>query len=437
MWAGINNGEQLELLWSMKKFDYVHFEPAFAELLSKVTVKPRVEKVPLDALVGRVLAEDLVSQQSVPRFDASHVDGYAVLASDTKLASTTKPVRLRVRGRVGPGERPTHVLGKGECLRILTGGFLPEGADAVIPQEEVEVTKQFILVSGPIERGLFVVPQGSDISSGEIVLRRGHIVRPQDVGLFSGLGLQRIRVVARPRVAIIPIGSELVREAENAPEGKVFSSHDVAVEHLVRQAGAVPIRCDIVPDDVEMIGRALRSASEDCSMVLTIGGSSVSEIDLVEESVRRSGNGAIVAHGIKVQPGRVTGFGVIGGKPIIFLPGLIQSTINAYVFVAYPLIRRLLSMEARRYAGVVSASLKTGVKFSRFVSFKKVTWVRLSREDGTLMAEPILGDSSHLSVIARANGYIVTPEDVSECAPRTSVDVFLVPGVSSLEGFPS
>lgn len=417
-----------------RKLTYVDLDRAFHALLHKIHVEPQVELVPLAQAYGRVLAEPFISPVDLPPRDSSHVDGYAVRARDTQGTSKRHPVRLDVVGRAGPAEAPARQLSRGEAYRVLTGGYLPEGADAMVPQEDTVPDDHSIEVARPVPEGEFVVPQGSDFRKGEVVFRRGHVLRAQDLSTLGALRRFEVKVFRKPVVSIIPVGTELVDRPEDVAPGKVFNGHALTVARLVEAAGAVPLIMKIVPDERGALAESLRNASAQSDLLLTVGGSSVSEIDLVAEALGSVQGSEIVAHGLKVQPGRVAGFGLAGGKPIVLLPGLIQSTINAYVFIAYPLIRLLLGLPPRRDAFALAATLASDLHFARYVSFDKVTWVRLLPSRRGLLAHPVLGDSSHLSVVSRADGYIVTPANQAHVGRGTPVEVKTVPGISYVHG---
>ena len=217
---------------------------------------------------------------------------------------------------------------------------------------------------------------------------------------------------SKPSVGIISVGSELTDNFEEITSGKTLRSHDFMVKQLVSDLGAIPKDHGIVPDNVDLIKTKLSSVLNDSSVILTIGGSSVGESDLVSQAVQELGDPGMLIHGLQLQPGRVAGFGCISGKPIILLPGLIQSTINAFIFLVFPLIRNLLRLPVDRKDWSLYATLSDSVTFNSFTSFKHITWVRLKRIENKLIAVPVLGDSSMLSVFLQSHGYILTDSNV-------------------------
>jgi molybdopterin biosynthesis enzyme len=278
-----------------------------------------------------------------------------------------------------------------------------------------------------------VVAKGSDFAQGVEVFRRGHRLSAVDVAPLATLGVFHVRVYAAPRTMILSVGSELTDRPDRVRRSRVFIGHAYTVAELVRAAGGHPTVVRPLPDERRTIQRGLGSAARQAELILTIGGTSVSEIDLVGAALRSVAGSELVAHGVKVQPGRVCGCGHVRGVPIVLLPGLIQSTVNAFVFIALPLLRRLQGLPETRYMGHVPARLTDGLVFRRFGSFKKVTWVRLTWQDGDLCATPIIGDSSHHHVLTTSQGYVTTPEGVEHVAAGTRVEVNLVPGISRVE----
>jgi molybdenum cofactor synthesis domain-containing protein len=368
----------------------------------------------------------------LPFADSSHVDGYAVKVEDTRGASSENPTVLRLVGEVGLVEVPQTVLGKGETIKVRTGSYLPAGCDGVIPKEYVEVDGLTVRVSRPVNLGAEVVPRGSDIKNGSMVLGRGHRLRAQDLEVLKILGQMEVTVAGRPVIALLSVGSELTDRPDEVGRGKIMSTHDIVVSHMVEHAGGEARDLGIVPDDLHALTEAMRRGLRDASMVLTIGGSSVGEADLVADAVDRLGSPGVVVHGLKLQPGRVSGFGVVDGKPIFFLPGLIQSTVNAFVFLAYPLLRDLLGLPRARREGVLYAHMAEALEFRRWQDFKKVTWVRVREGDGGLVAEASRGESGMFSVLLRSTGYVLTPEQKQRIEKGEAVAVNFVPGVSAL-----
>ena len=411
--------------------EYTDPDEVFDALLHAQLVQPKVVEVGVAEAFNRVLAEDVISPIDVPAFNSSHLDGYAIRSVDVADATPQNPVALTIRGYIDLGAQPPKNILAGEAYGVRTGSYLPEGCDAVVGKEDVYVEGEKVYVKKPVRAGAEVVRKGSDVAKGMVVLRSGHKLRAQDLGMLRLLRYDRVKVYAQPIVAVASIGSELTESVEEAERGKTLNTHAYTISALIKSAGGKPLYLGIVPDDMQMIKKMIVKALSRSSLVLTIGGSSVGEADLVSKTLKTL-TPTFYKHGLKLHPGRVGGCCVINGKAVLILPGLIQSTINTFVYLALPLIKKLTGLEASRYESTVRAKLAEDLIFHRFPDFKKMTWVSLKREDKDLVAYPIRGDSPMLNVLVRADGYILTPPNQMTVKKDTYVDVALVPGLSSL-----
>lgn len=418
----------------MRKIDvFTPIEEAFRILASSMELAPKAEEVDVEGSYGRVLAENLSSPIDIPATHISHVDGFAVRSQDVGKASREAPVILKVKGVIGPGERVIGEVRPGEAYRVLTGGAIPVGADAVVMQEFTEYLGDVVKVFAAVEPWENVDEAGGDVKKGEPIFREGHVIRSQDISFLMNLGFRRLRVYWRPVVCVMSVGSELTDKPDKARAGKVLNTHRYMVERLVESAGARPVYGGLIRDDVEEIESALHRALKSSDIVLVIGGSSVSERDFVAEALGRLGAKPLL-QGLRIQPGRVGGFGVVGGKPVIMLPGLIISTINVYVFLVYPLIRKLLGLNPRPYSWKTRARLISPVEFNpKYRGFKRIVWMKLERRGGELYAEPRGGPSSRYSIVVKADGYSVFPEGVERVEVGEEVEVRFVPGAASPE----
>ncbi len=408
---------------------FTPLDDAVRSLLSHIRVRPKVEEIRVWEGFGRVLAEEVISQVTVPPHDSSHVDGYAVRSEDVAKASPSNPVKLRVVGTAAAGEKPGKSIGPGEAYRVLTGGYLPEGADAVIQQEDVSVKDDLIEVLSPIERGANIDRAGRDAIAGSKILDRGHRIGAQDVGLLLRVGVRRIKVYSRPRVGVMSVGSELTDNPEE--EGKTLNTHRYSIELMLKAAGAQPEYLGLAPDEEEAILSMIREGLGSCDMVLVIGGSSVSERDLVAE-ILKGMKPSIFLQGVKLQPGRVVGYAVIGGKPVIMLPGHILSAISAYTFLAYPVIRMLQGLDPKPYSFKAKARLASTIKHGRWIEFKRIVWVRVEESEDGLVAEPRIGEASLYSIAVKSDAYTLIPENVGEVPEGSIIDIYFIPGVNHL-----
>ena len=302
-------------------------EEAFARIVSQFAALETESVSLLDAL-GRVLAEDVVSTEDVPAFDNSAMDGYAVRFADTQAASEAQPVTLRVVGDLAAGAVPTAPLGPEEAVRIMTGAPVPPGSDAVVPFEDTDRTDwaKFGTPPGtsgdPATVGILLPPEfqdnvrfrAEDIKVGEQVLARGKRIRPAEIGVLASLGRVQVAVYRRPVVAIIPTGDEVIEIDRPLQPGQVRNSAAHALEALVTTYGGVPRRLPVVGDTVEETRAALLSCL-DCDLIVTIGGVSMGDYDLVRNVL--GAEGEIDFWRIRMRP----------GKPLAF--GHIEATANA------------------------------------------------------------------------------------------------------------
>jgi molybdenum cofactor synthesis domain-containing protein len=393
-------------------------------MLETVDVKPKLEVIPSRDANGRVLAEDVVSKIDLPSRNLSHFDGYAVRAEDTVSASNNNPVFLKVVGRIYLATRGNLRMDSGETCYITTGAFLPEGANAVIMVEEAtNVKTDVIKVCRTMRVGENVIPAAEDVKRGETVLTKGHVLRAQDIGMLATLRVGKVNVFRRPVVAIISTGDELADRVEEAESDKVVNSHSLTVSEWVKECGGIPIELGIAPDDSARIKEKIDEGLGKADIVLTIGGCSAGDKDFVPRAINLVGEPGVIIRGIKRKPGRRSGLGVINGKPIVMLPGLIQSTIAGFLVFALPLIRLVGGLPATSQLPTISAKIAEDISFGSFTSFQQVTFVRIKKEQDQFIAEPILGESTLLSVPVKADGFIVTPENKSMIAKWEEVDV--------------
>jgi len=420
-----------------RKFLYASTDEALKKTLSLTSIKPGLETVPVQDAYKRVLAEDIISPVNIPERDTSYFDGYAVRAEDTAGASSGRPVTLKVLGRIILSEGRVLRVSRGEACYVSTGTAIPEGTDAVVPVERTMLEENRVKVIHKVDRGEHVIPAGDDVRKGQVVLKRQHILRAQDTGLLATLKIGDVKVFKKPLVAIVPVGDELTTRLEEVGPKKVYASHGLIISSLIKESGGIPVQLDVAPDNPEKIGESILSGLGKADMVITIGGSSVGEKDFVAEAVNRVGSPGMVVHGLKIKPGRVTGLGVVNGKPVVLLPGLILSTIVGYYSLAQSLILLGAGIEPESYMPPIEAKMGEEIRFKEYLPFEKVTFVHLSWTKQGFVANPVFGESAYISVLAKADGFIITPEKRSVVEEGEVVEVHLIPGLSILENIRS
>jgi molybdenum cofactor synthesis domain-containing protein len=394
----------------------ISIEEARAVLQAAATPLHGVEAVTLDGLSGRVLAEDVVASTDVPPFARAMMDGYAVRATDTTGATRGTPRDLRVVGRVFTGEVLARAIGAGECAEIATGAPVPEGVDAVVMVEDTAPGAHGgVQVHAAVTAGQHIGRAGADIATGQVVLRRGDVLLPARVGVLAALGLTEARVFARPRVALVSTGNEVVPPGRLLGPGQIYDVNRTTLAAVVAAHGGVPIAFDVAADTMAALDQVLDRALT-CDVVLFSGGSSVGDRDLVLDVVRARGE--VVFHGIATRPGKPTAFGRIGAVPVFGMPGNPASCLtNAYVLLI-PFVRTLAHLPAHEPRTVrVPLARRVASSAGRHQFYT----VRLAGE----YAEPAFKASGDITSLAHADGYVEIPSDVTAIEAGTPVKVTL------------
>lgn len=383
-------------------------------LLANARRIERLERVALSAAVGRVLARDVVASIDVPPFARAAMDGFAVLAHDTFGATRTSPRRLRLAGVLHAGDAPVRAVGPGEAIQIATGAKLPPGADAVVRVEDAQARDGEVHVEVPVYPHRNVSAAGVDVPAGSRVLVAGAVLDPAKVGVLASLGLSQVDVVARPRVAVLPTGSEVVAPGSPLREGAIYDSNTFTLSSLVARFGAEPLTWGAVEDSLPALERALNRAREADCVVLS-GGSSVGERDLVVDLVRR--RGTLLFHGVQVKPGKPMLGAVVDGRLLLGFPGYPVSCLtNAYLFLL-PVLRRLSGAPEppRR-----SFPARMGERLSSSLGRLQILTVRV--RDGEAFST--YKESGALTSMAESDGYILIPENVDLVDKGETVEVF-------------
>ena len=387
------------------------------------TISLSSETISLQGSLNRILAEDVGADASVPAFEKSAMDGYAVVAEDTFGSSQTNPSLLKLVGESKIGELPTKTLRKGETIAIATGAPVPQGADAVVM---VENTKR--LHTGDVETYAAVTPGenishiGEDVKQGTVVLERGRKLKPPDLGLLVALGRETVSVVRRPKVAILSTGNE-VSKSGPVTSGRIVDVNRPVLMAMVEECGGVPLDLGIAKDDAEEISKKLKRGLTSADLVLVTAGTSVGKGDLVPDVINALGKPGMLVHGIAMRPSLPTGLAVVNGKPIVSLPGLPVSAMIAFSTFVQPLILRMLGTEQDPQPKIRARATKRIVGVPGFRTFIRVL---VREKEGKLSVEPLRAPGSGiLTTLTRANGMIVVPENVEGYDEGAEVEVQL------------
>jgi molybdopterin molybdotransferase len=384
------------------------------------------EDVALRAAGGRVLASPIASPIDIPGFDRATMDGYAVVAQSTEGAMPYNRIPLKVVGDALPGVPFLQQLAPGETVRIMTGAPMPDGSDAVLPAEFVEVSSRAldpatldqpcgVLALSTVSPGKNVGRRGEDIVAGTTVLEAGRLLRPQDLGVMSSIGLGTARCTRRPRVRLVITGNELLPSG-SAPYGfHITDANGPMLAALAERDGAIVDFPGLVRDEADAILAGLQA---DADIVIVSGGSSVGIEDLAPMLVAR--HGELVVHGIAMRPSSPTGFGRIGNRLIFLLPGNPVSALCANDFFAGRAIRGLGGRPAQWPYRAMRATLAR--KISSPIG--RVDYARVRLEDGHV--EPLsVGGASVLSSTTRADGFVIVGDDSEGFPAGAEVEVWL------------
>ncbi|MHA2045226.1 MAG: molybdopterin molybdotransferase MoeA [Candidatus Thorarchaeota archaeon] len=398
--------EPFKLLVSQEKAEEIVLETC-----SRIV---RTERIAISESSGRVLAEEVLANRSVPPFDRSAMDGYAVIAEDT-FGADEKEILLRLTGVIHAGEVSDEDVTQGRCIQIATGSPLPKGANSVVMVEYTERRGDEILVTRPVYPGANVSRKGEDIVEGDVVLVEGSLLTPAKVGTIAALGLTEIEVYARPTVLVIPTGKEIASPGASLNPGQIYDVNTFTLEAVLRSNGADVSRHEIVVDDDTALRKAIED-SLDYDMVVLSGGSSVGEKDLLAGIIADIGK--VLFHGVQIKPGKPTLFGSVKETPIFGMPGYPTSCLsNAYIFLI-PAIRKIARLGSTMYRTV---TVKLGKRIVSSSGRRQFLTVRIDND----IAYPVYKHSGAITSMANADGYIILPINLDVIEEGEAVQVTL------------
>jgi len=377
-------------------------------------IKPLApEKVSLDSSLGRILYEDITSGVNVPYFDRSAVDGYAVKAEDTYGASLYNPLHLTVVGESCAGKKKLHIK-KGEAVRIMTGGMMPDGADSCIMAEYTEEKDMILSIHKPLSIHENVSLVGEDIKKGSLILPKGRVIRPPDIGVLASVQKKEVTVSRKPRISLIITGSELASIGETPKDGKIIDSNSHLLTGLIQDSSALITSTKIIPDDYEKIKNAILSS--DADILLVTGGTSCGKKDYAPLIVSEIGK--LLVHGVAMKPGGPFGLGIISEKPVFLLPGNPLAVCVIYdFFVSYALGQMQgAKNETRAASGTLTKKVPS--------SAGRTDIYRVFYHDD-LVDPQRAGGASILSSMVRSNAYLVIPENIEGYEEGEKVQVRL------------
>ena len=392
------------------------------------------ERVALLESLDRVLAEDVLADMNVPPLDNSAMDGYAVRAADIVNASQEHPVTLRVIGDLAAGYMPDRTVEPGTAVRIMTGAVLPPGADTVVRFEETSEGAQTrgagkghgtVEILKAIKQGDNVRGAGEDIRKGKVVLPKGTVIRPSEIGVLASIGQAQVLVHRRPRVAILATGDELVDVTDPVTPGKIRNSNEYTNAAAVTKVGGIPIRLGIARDNIQDLKAKIKSGlDQQADLFITSAGVSVGDYDMVKDVL--SSEGEIQFWQVRMKPGKPLAFGILRkeggpGVPLLGLPGNPVSAMVSFEMFARAAILTMLGKTKFTRPTVRAVLLDQATNDSNRRNFIRV---HVGKENGRIVARTTGEQGSGiLTSLSRANGLLVIPENVGTVPPGETVDV--------------
>jgi molybdenum cofactor synthesis domain-containing protein len=360
------------------------------------------EEAVLLETANRVLSQDITSPIDIPGFNISTVNGYAVKAEDTVIVSEDEPASLKVTGVINVGEQPKAALAKGEALEVAAGAILPEGTNAVLHAEDASREDDTLLVYSSVVEGENLVKQGSDIKKGALVLKKGQVLGPSEIGVLAALGLKQVGVLKIPMVAVLSVGSEVNELGKPLSPGKAFDVNGYSLSTAVMECGAKPVYFGVVPDDKASVERILKTAVASADMVVACGGA----IDMAEiaDSLGKPG---VVVNTLAVKPGKNSAVAFVGEKPVFVLPESPSAALLMFQLLARSLVQRLAG---RPTADLKAVAAYAGSKMFSAKGSRTFVLVKLMfDEQCRLIAEPL--QSVGVSALAGADGFVEIAEN--------------------------
>ncbi len=417
-----NNREVLK----MDFFQVVSVEQAKEKLMSHFPCRSLpLETVSILEASGRILGETIRSEEDIPSFIRSTVDGYAIKSSNSHGANEMTPGFLKMIGEVNMGETTPLGISDGQAVYVPTGGMIPRGADAVLMIEYAErLSIESITVGKPLSVGENIVYPGDDIKSGAIVLEAGRKITPQDIGLLAALGIHEVPVYNKPGFYLISTGDEIIDIQDKMAPGKIRDINGYLLHALIMETGGHVVGRSLIKDDADQLKEEIQKALfADAQVILISGGSSVGERDFTFDAINSSGGKGVFVHGISIKPGKPTIIGEAGGKALFGLPGHPVSAVIIFKAFIEFLIRHMMGSHEKQspFCKAVTAS-----NFHSDPGKETYQMVSLEKKNGIIYARPVFGKSGMISLLLNSSGYIVIGSETEGLPKGCEVDVFSI-----------
>ncbi|WP_408957015.1 molybdopterin biosynthesis protein [Natrinema sp. 74] len=411
-----------------KEFRDLASPTAAREAIDSLALEGGIERVSLEEARGRVLVARLDAELDVPGFDRATLDGYALRARDTFGADEADPARLELVGEVHAGEEPDVTLKEGQAVEISTGAVMPDGADAMVPVERTDASSgdKEVLVRTSVAPGDNVMFAGADVAAGERALGSGTQITPRDIGLLSALGIDEVPVRAKPRVGIVSTGDELVRPGDDleSERGEIYDVNSYTIAAGVEDAGGEAVLYPHAGDEQDEMEEILRTAADECDLVLSSGSTSASAVDVIYRVIEEQGE--LLLHGVSVKPGKPMLIGRLDDSAYVGLPGYPVSAMMVFRTFVAPAIREAAGVPEPASATVTGRLARQERYEEGRHRLMPVGLVTDGDGDGEMLVYPVDKGSGATTSLADADGVVeVGPEtDYLEAGEPVTVTLF-------------
>lgn len=383
------------------------------------TLKGEKEKIKLEDSLGRVLYEDIKSKENIPEFNRSTVDGYAIKFKESQGASQGIPSFFTIKGEVYMGEDTKNKIESGEAIYVPTGAMIPQDADSMIMIEYCEILEDTLLIHKPVSKNENIMLLGEDIKIGEIILKKGDKITPENVGVLASMGIYEVPVFKKLKFSIISTGNELVGEGEPYTKGKIRDINSYALSLGIEKFGVI-VEKKIVKDDYSILLEEVKKSVDISDIVLISGGSSAGNYDYTKDVILELDDSEVFIHGISIKPGKPTIVGRVGEKLIFGLPGHPISSIVVFNVIVKKLVEKLYSITEKEnfYYGELSHNIHT--------TPGRTTYQMVGRrlEGDKIVIDPIFGKSGMITLMTKSNGYIILNKSIEGLEKGSIVKVY-------------
>jgi len=407
----------------------IPLEEAQGLLLEKI-IRPGESSISLMDTLGRVLSRDIIAQDNSPFFDRSPLDGYALLASDTEFATSSQPVELKVLEEIPAGYVAVSKVTSGTAVKVMTGAPIPKGADVVVKYEEVERQGGLVSIFKPLKSRTNVVYAGEDVKKGEVVAKRGTLVTPALIGLLAGLGISCVYVYHRVKVAILSTGDEVIDINESVRPGKIYDSNRHTLQARCLELGVEPVMLGNVADWQEQVAERIREGLRQADVVITTGGVSVGDYDVVQDAVEEVG-AKIVFWKVDIKPGSPILAATKDQKLIVSLSGNPVAALITFDLLVIPLLKKMMGQREYLYSKIQGTLLDGFGKSSEQRRFLRA---RFLVENGKILIGLTgIQNNSALKSMMECNLFVDVPAGSGPLNPGEVVSAYIIGNINNID----